>query len=182
MRHCAHSAILARTAAAPRALAPFKEKMPVVSPSDDSAVTNGFGYGKAIKHLAINFLAAIAVVGLVVLSASLPITEPSNRKTLLGPSSAETALAKTPEFTLAELQDALRAAQANFKATQARLAETQQRVQKTAAVQSPSFSLASAESEELAAPTESTCERTSLAEPSKPQHGSGCQADKRSAP
>lgn len=186
MRHCANSAILARRATASRALAPLKEQIPVASNSDDSAVIHGSGsgsgYSKAINHLAVNFLAVVVVVGLVVLGANLPIAEQSKRQVLLDPSPAKTAPEVTPAITLAELQDELLIAQANFKATQARLAETQRRVQSTAAVQSPSFRLASAESEALAAPPESTCGKTPLLAPSMPPSGSICPSDKPVAP
>lgn len=182
MRHCANSAILARRATASRALAPLKEQIPVASNSDDSAVIHGSGYGKAINHLAVNFLAVVVVVGLVVLGANLPIADQSKRQVLLDPSPAKTAPAVTPAITLAELQDELLIAQANFKATQARLAETQRRVQSTAAVQTPSFRLASAESEALAAPPESTCGKTPLLAPSMPPSGSICPSDKSVAP
>ena len=184
MRHCANSAILARRATASRALAPLKEQIPVASTSDDSAVIHGSGsgHGKAINHLAVNFLAVVVVVGLVVLGANLPIADQSKRQVLLDPSPAKTAPAVTPAITLAELQDELLIAQANFKATQARLAATQRRVQSTAAVQTPSFRLASAESEALAAPPESTCGKTPLLAPSMPPSGSICPSDKPVAP
>ena len=99
MRHCANSAILARRATASRALAPLKEQIPVASNSDDSAVIHGSGYGKAINHLAVNFLAVVVVVGLVVLGANLPIAEQSKRQVLLDPSPAKTAPEVTPAIT-----------------------------------------------------------------------------------
>ena len=156
--------------------------MPVRSSPNDSFAVNAPRYGDALTHLATNLLLVIAVVGLVVLGMNLPIAEQSKRETLLNPTPAATTPAGTPKFNLAELQDELRVAQANFKATQARLVETQRRVQHTAAVQSPSFSLASTDTEELAAPTEPACGTTPLPAPATPQSRAVCQANQRVPP
>jgi outer membrane protein OmpA-like peptidoglycan-associated protein len=76
-------------------------------------------------------------MSIVVLAATLQIAELSKRKATLGPTPAETTPAGTPEFTLAELQDDLRVAQANLKSTQARLVESQQKIKQSEATQIP---------------------------------------------
>ncbi len=156
--------------------------MAVRASADETSGTSGRSLVDALNHLAVNLLLVIAVLGLVVLGTSLPIVEQFKRETRLSPTPAATTPAGATELTLAELQDELRVAQANFKATQARLVETQRRVQHTAAVQSPSFSLASTDTEELAAPTEPACGTTPLPVPATPQSGSVCQADQRVPP
>ena len=111
--------------------------MSVSSNSDDASDIFWPGYVDAVTNLAINLLFVIAVMSIVVLGATLQIAELSKRKATLGPTPAETTPAGTPEFTLAELQDDLRVAQANLKATQARLVESQRKIQQNEVVQTP---------------------------------------------
>ncbi|MCF8149061.1 MAG: hypothetical protein K9J50_10950 [Sulfuritalea sp.] len=107
------------------------------SNSDDASDIFWPGYVDAVTNLAINLLFVIAVMSIVVLAATLQIAELSKRKATLGPTAAETTPAGTPEFTLAELQDDLRVAQANLKSTQARLVESQQKIKQSEATQIP---------------------------------------------
>ena len=111
--------------------------MSVSSNSDDASDIFWPGYVYAVTNLAINLLFVIAVMSIVVLAATLQIAELSKRKATLGPTPAETTPAGTPEFTLAELQDDLRVAQANLKSTQARLVESQRKIQQSEATQIP---------------------------------------------
>jgi outer membrane protein OmpA-like peptidoglycan-associated protein len=111
--------------------------MSVSSNSDDASDIFWPGYVDAVTNLAINLLFVIAVMSIVVLAATLQIAELSKRKATLGPTAAETTPAGTPEFTLAELQDDLRVAQANLKSTQARLVESQQKIKQSEATQIP---------------------------------------------
>lgn len=111
--------------------------MSVSSNSDDASDIFWPGYVDAVTNLAINLLFVIAVMSIVVLAATLQIAELSKRKATLGPTAAETTPAGTPEFTLAELQDDLRVAQANLKTTQARLVESQQKIKQSEATQIP---------------------------------------------
>ena len=111
--------------------------MSVSSNSDDASDIFWPGYVDAVTNLAINLLFVIAVMSIVVLAATLQIAELSKRKATLGPTPAETTPAGTPEFTLAELQDDLRVAQANLKSTQARLVESQRKIQQSEATQIP---------------------------------------------
>jgi outer membrane protein OmpA-like peptidoglycan-associated protein len=111
--------------------------MSVSSNSDDASDIFWPGYVDAVTNLAINLLFVIAVMSIVVLAATLQIAELSKRKATLGPTPAETTPAGTPEFTLAELQDDLRVAQANLKSTQARLVESQQKIKQSEATQIP---------------------------------------------
>jgi outer membrane protein OmpA-like peptidoglycan-associated protein len=111
--------------------------MSVTSNSDDASDIFWPGYVDAVTNLAINLLFVIAVMSIVVLAATLQIAELSKRKATLGPTPAETTPAGTPEFTLAELQDDLRVAQANLKSTQARLVESQRKIQQSEATQIP---------------------------------------------
>ncbi len=111
--------------------------MSVSSNSDDASDIFWPGYVDAVTNLAINLLFVIAVMSIVVLAATLQIAELSKRKVTLGPTPAETTPAGTPEFTLAELQDDLRVAQANLKSTQARLVESQQKIKQSEATQVP---------------------------------------------
>lgn len=111
--------------------------MSVSSNSDDASDIFWPGYVDAVTNLAINLLFVIAVMSIVVLAATLQIAELSKRKATLGPTAAETTPAGTPEFTLAELQDDLRVAQANLKSTQARLVESQQKIKQSEATQVP---------------------------------------------
>jgi outer membrane protein OmpA-like peptidoglycan-associated protein len=111
--------------------------MSVSSNSDDASDIFWPGYVDAVTNLAINLLFVIAVMSIVVLAATLQIAELSKRKATLGPTAAETTPAGTPEFTLAELQDDLRVAQANLKSTQARLVESQRKIQQSEATQTP---------------------------------------------
>ncbi len=111
--------------------------MSVSSNSDDASDIFWPGYVDAVTNLAINLLFVIAVMSIVVLAATLQIAELSKRKATLGPTPAETTPAGTPEFTLAELQDDLRVAQANLKSTQARLVESQQKIKQSEATQVP---------------------------------------------
>jgi outer membrane protein OmpA-like peptidoglycan-associated protein len=109
----------------------------VSSNSDDASDIFWPGYVDAVTNLAINLLFVIAVMSIVVLAATLQIAELSKRKATLGPTPAETTPAGTPEFTLAELQDDLRVAQANLKSTEARLVESQRKIQQSEATQIP---------------------------------------------
>jgi outer membrane protein OmpA-like peptidoglycan-associated protein len=111
--------------------------MSVSSNSDDASDIFWPGYVDAVTNLAINLLFVIAVMSIVVLAATLQIAELSKRKATLGPTPAETTPAGTPEFTLAELQDDLRVAQANLKSTEARLVESQRKIQRSEATQIP---------------------------------------------
>jgi len=111
--------------------------MSVSSNSDDASDIFWPGYVDAVTNLAINLLFVIAVMSIVVLAATLQIAELSKRKATLGPTPAETTPAGTPEFTLAELQDDLRVAQANLKSTEARLVESQRKIQQSEATQIP---------------------------------------------
>jgi outer membrane protein OmpA-like peptidoglycan-associated protein len=111
--------------------------MSVTSNSDDASDIFWPGYVDAVTNLAINLLFVIAVMSIVVLAATLQIAELSKRKATLGPTPAETTPAGTPEFTLAELQDDLRVAQANLKSTEARLVESQRKIQRSEATQIP---------------------------------------------
>ena len=111
--------------------------MSVSSNSDEASDIFWPGYVDAVTNLAINLLFVIAVMSIVVLAATLQIAELSKRKATLGPTAAETTPAGTPEFTLAELQDDLRVAQANLKSTQARLVESQQKIKQSEATQIP---------------------------------------------
>jgi outer membrane protein OmpA-like peptidoglycan-associated protein len=111
--------------------------MSVSSNSDDASDIFWPGYVDAVTNLAINLLFVIAVMSIVVLAATLQIAELSKRKATLGPTAAETTPAGTPEFTLAELQDDLRVAQANLKSTEARLVESQRKIQQSEATQIP---------------------------------------------
>ena len=111
--------------------------MSVSSNSDDASDIFWPGYVDAVTNLAINLLFVIAVMSIVVLAATLQIAELSKRKATLGPTAAETTPAGTPEFTLAELQDDLRVAQANLKSTEARLVESQQKIKQSEATQIP---------------------------------------------
>lgn len=120
--------------------------MSVSSNSDDASDIFWPGYVDAVTNLAINLLFVIAVMSIVVLGATLQIAELSKRKATLGPTPAETTPAGTPEFTLAELQDDLRVAQANLKATQARLVESQQKIKQSEATQIPAATLSSSSS------------------------------------
>jgi outer membrane protein OmpA-like peptidoglycan-associated protein len=130
--------------------------MSVSSNSDDASDIFWPGYVDAVTNLAINLLFVIAVMSIVVLAATLQIAELSKRKATLGPTPAETTPAGTPEFTLAELQDDLRVAQANLKSTQARLVESQQKIKQSEATQipaatpSPSSSFTSASASPIA--------------------------------
>jgi outer membrane protein OmpA-like peptidoglycan-associated protein len=111
--------------------------MSVSSNSDDASDIFWPGYVDAVTNLAINLLFVIAVMSIVVLAATLQIAELSKRKATLGPTPAETTPSGTPEFTLAELQDDLRVAQANLKSTEARLVESQRKIQQSEATQIP---------------------------------------------
>ena len=130
--------------------------MSVSSNSDDASDIFWPGYVDAVTNLAINLLFVIAVMSIVVLAATLQIAELSKRKATLGPTPAETTPAGTPEFTLAELQDDLRVAQATLKSTQARLVESQRKIQQSEATQipaatpSPSYSSSSASASPIA--------------------------------
>jgi len=130
--------------------------MSVSSNSDDASDIFWPGYVDAVTNLAINLLFVIAVMSIVVLAATLQIAELSKRKATLGPTPAETTPAGTPEFTLAELQDDLRVAQANLKSTQARLVESQRKIQQSEATQipaatpSPSYSSSSSSASPIA--------------------------------
>jgi len=120
--------------------------MSVSSNSDDASDIFWPGYVDAVTNLAINLLFVIAVMSIVVLAATLQIAELSKRKATLGPTAAETTPAGTPEFTLAELQDDLRVAQANLKSTQARLVESQRKIQQSEATQTPAATPSSSSS------------------------------------
>ena len=120
--------------------------MSVSSNSDDASDIFWPGYVDAVTNLAINLLFVIAVMSIVVLAATLQIAELSKRKATLGPTAAETTPAGTPEFTLAELQDDLRVAQANLKSTQARLVESQQKIKQSEATQIPAATPSSSSS------------------------------------
>lgn len=148
--------------------------------AEETSGTLGYGLADALNHLAVNLLVVIAVVGVVVWGASLPIVERSLLKATYKPSPAESTPVVTPAFTLASLEGDLHEAQAKLQATQARLMETQRRIQRTAAVQSPSFSLARVETEDVEAPTESTCVKTPLTVPST--SAPVCPSDQPMAP
>lgn len=111
--------------------------------SEDKVKSKVFlpSYVDAMTNLAISLLFAIAVMSLVLVFATLEIKDLSKLRKTLGPSPRETTTLNAPEFTLAELQDDLEVAQANLKATQARLIESQRKIRQNAAVQSPFFPL-----------------------------------------
>lgn len=154
--------------------------MTVRARAEETSGTSGYGLADALNHLAVNFLVVIAVVGVVVWGASLPMVERSPLKATYKPSPAESTRVVAPAFTLASLENDLHEAQVKLQATQARLMETQRRIQRTAAVQSPSFSLARVETEDVAAPAESTCGKTPLTVPST--SAPVCPADQPMAP
>ncbi len=143
--------------------------MSVSSNSDDASDIFWPGYVDAVTNLAINLLFVIAVMSIVVLAATLQIAELSKRKATLGPTAAETTPAGTPEFTLAELQDDLRVAQANLKSTQARLVESQRKIQQSEATQTPAAtpSSSSSSSSASASPIART-ETVAIAAPKTP--------------
>jgi len=141
--------------------------MSVSSNSDDASDIFWPGYVDAVTNLAINLLFVIAVMSIVVLAATLQIAELSKRKATLGPTPAETTPAGTPEFTLAELQDDLRVAQANLKSTQARLVESQRKIQQSEATQTPAATPSSSSSSASASPIART-ETVAVAAPKTP--------------
>ena len=146
--------------------------MSVSSNSDDASDIFWPGYVDAVTNLAINLLFVIAVMSIVVLAATLQIAELSKRKATLGPTAAETTPAGTPEFTLAELQDDLRVAQANLKSTQARLVESQQKIKQSEATQipavTPSPSSSSSSSTSASASPIARTETVAVAAPKTP--------------
>ena len=139
--------------------------MSVSSNSDDASDIFWPGYVDAVTNLAINLLFVIAVMSIVVLAATLQIAELSKRKATLGPTPAETTPAGTPEFTLAELQDDLRVAQANLKSTQARLVESQRKIQQSEATQTPAATPSSSSSSSASASPISRTETVAVAAP-----------------
>ena len=96
-------------------------------------------YADAMTNLAVSLLSVIAVMSLVLVFATLEIKDLSKLRKTLGPSPRETKTMNAPEFNLAELQDDLEVAQSNLKATQARLIESQRKIQQNTAFQSPVF-------------------------------------------
>lgn len=139
--------------------------MSVSSNSDDASDIFWPGYVDAVTNLAINLLFVIAVMSIVVLAATLQIAELSKRKATLGPTPAETTPAGTPEFTLAELQDDLRVAQANLKSTQARLVESQRKIQQSEATQTPAATPSSSSSSSASATSVARTETVAVAAP-----------------
>ncbi|MEI6661023.1 MAG: hypothetical protein WCL01_02795 [Comamonadaceae bacterium] len=142
--------------------------MSVSSNSDDASDIFWPGYVDAVTNLAINLLFVIAVMSIVVLAATLQIAELSKRKATLGPTPAETTPAGTPEFTLAELQDDLRVAQANLKSTQARLVESQRKIQQSEATQTPAATPSSSSSSSASATSVARTETVAVAAPKTP--------------
>jgi outer membrane protein OmpA-like peptidoglycan-associated protein len=148
--------------------------MSVSSNSDDASDIFWPGYVDAVTNLAINLLFVIAVMSIVVLAATLQIAELSKRKATLGPTPAETTPAGTPEFTLAELQDDLRVAQANLKSTQARLVESQRKIQQSEATQTPAATPSSSSSS--SSPSASPIARTETVAVAAPKTPSSTEA------